>query len=329
MNSETMNLLMLTFAGEAILVLLTICVVLIWRNIRRKKADLNAANKLASEVITNDINRRDSLKQVFSECYNMKDDELEAVIDEFMNRERAFYKTLISVYVNRNPDEFSILGKALEEMVTPYTDLALSAEPAGNSEAMEALQQKNEALAKELDDSKTVMDDLLAEYTSTFDKELKGVSPEILKQKVKLSEGEIQAEQKQDDAIPDGNADVQDEIAAPEVDSLNIAEISKEELDIIAEEILGDDNVDLIAEDVLAEVDIEEVITTEKTDKPVKESVDDNEEILGLLQEEGRVDVAIDEVTMDDDIDASSNKSEVLLNEVSLDEIDEEVEALS
>lgn len=316
MNSETMDMLMLAFAGEAILVLLIICVILIWRNIRRKKAELNAANRLASEVITNDTNRRDTLKQVFSECYNMKDDELEAVIDEFLSRERAFYKTLISVYVNRNPDEFSMLGKALEEMVTPYTDLALSAEPAGNTEAIEALQQKNEALAKELDDSKSVMDDLLAEYTSTFDKESTGITPETLAKKVKNSGEVLKAIQEQAVPVSNVNTDLQDEIAIPERESMDDLEISEDDIDIIAEE-------DLVA------VDIDEVVTEEDSVTPVKDNMNDHAENLDLIEGEGHAEVSLDEVATDDEIDTALDETEVSLNEVSLDEVEDEVKSVS
>ena len=182
MNKETMNTLLMTVGIELAVVFALIGCFLIWKMKRGKKADQNAAEVLVKNIKKNEGNRRESLLQVFGESYDMEGEDLNAAVDEFLKRERTFFKTLISVYVERDATEFSKLATALEEMVKPYSDLALSTELSVDNEALETLQQENQTLGKELNESKKVMDELLSEYTATFDKEGEGKEPEAVQE---------------------------------------------------------------------------------------------------------------------------------------------------
>ena len=252
---------------------------LIWKMKKGKKADLNAAEVLVKNIKKNEGGRRESLLQVFGESYDMEGEELDAAVDEFLNRERTFFKTLISVYVDRDASEFSKLATALEEMVKPYSDLALSTELSVDSEALEVLQQENQTLGKELDESKKVMEELLSEYTATFDKEGEGKEPETV--------------QKTDNPVSESNENEPVEESEVEMEltaETFTAEEENEESSVLAEKLTLDDEQSTNTE-IEAELIADDQSDDENSSEEIAESAT-NEVALDELDEELETDVA-------------------------------------
>lgn len=281
MNQQTMDTLTLIFAGEAALMLTLICIMVFWKSFRAKRADQSAGDDLAKSVIKTEGERHAALKEAFSECYEMDDSELIKVVDEFIARERAFYKTLISVYVNRDAEQFKNLGDSLQEMVQPYTDLAKSAEPLANSEALEALEQKNEALSKELDESKDVMEGLMDEYKASFEKESK---PEKdASESVDMAEDFVTEDDESSDTETEAVEDLDlalDDVELPD-------EASEEAVNEDAVEDLVEETPDEVTEDVAEEVELpaepEEAASAEDA------TVDDIDDLLAEINAEAEL----------------------------------------
>ena len=313
MNKETMNTLLITVGIELAVVIALVGVFLILKIKKGKKADRNAAQELVKTVKKNEKGRRESLLQVFGESYDLEEEELNAAVDEFLNREKAFFKTLISVYVERDAMEFSKLAGALEKMVKPYSDLALSAELSVDNEQLEALQQENQTLGKELDESKKVMDELLSEYTATFDKEGEGKAPEAAQNN--------QAEEKSESEIPV-------ETIQENVTEVETTAIESDELDLESEAGEMEGTLELTV-DAFVEEEFDEV------SNDAEELALDEDKAVDILTEEKQVlsDEIEAELLTDDDnenpdvmIDELNEIIETEKNEVSLDEFDEELE---
>ena len=258
MNKETMNTLLMTVGIELAVVFALLGCFLIWKMKRGKKADRNAAEVLVKNIKKNEGDRRESLLQVFGESYDMEEEELNAAVDEFLKRERTFFKTLISVYVERDATEFSKLATALEEMVKPYSDLALSTELSVDNDALEALQQENQTLGKELNESKKVMDELLSEYSATFDKEGEGKEPEAVQEDAESASDPVEesdqiAETDDDESEMEGTLELTvdnftakegDEETSEVVEKLTLDEEQSTNTEIEAELIADDDQLD-------------------------------------------------------------------------------------
>ena len=312
MNKETLNTLLMAVGIEIAVVLALVGIFLIFKMRKGKKADRNAAQALVQNVKGNEKSRRESLLQVFGESYDMDEDELNAAVDEFLKRERAFYKTLISVYVDRDAAKFAKLATDLEEMVKPYSDLALSADPAVDNEELEALQQQNSSLEKELNESKQVMDELLSEYTATFDKEGEGIAPEAVKP-------QSETEEESDEAISETEEGLNEQTDTELVSEENIELEGTMELtvDSMPEsfEVTPDEAIDIEAPE------------TEALETEALETDSADEVISDLVEEEQNANEIEAELDADQQTEGEEQQTDDSpINEVSLDEVDEDLE---
>ncbi|GEM_PF-3153013 len=306
MNQETMKLLFMATGIEVAIVILLAGIFIFLRMKKGKKADQKAAEELVKNVKKNEKGRRESLLQVFGECYDMEQEELEAAVDEFLNREKAFYKTLISVYVNRDASEFSKLSGSLEEMVKPYADLALSADLSVDSEELEALQRQNQSLEKELEESKKVMDELLAEYTATFDKKGEGKVLEVLQKDKENTPEEANKNSDTGNTSDESSNSITEPVTEQDDDMEGTLELTVES---VLEAEAG-------TEESVSEVDTDQI--TEETDQ-VSETTDESNE----KKVEVEAELAIEQDSEEEEVVDLETTSE---NVVALDEFDEEIE---
>jgi len=306
-NKETINMLLTVTGIEFAIVLALVGGFLIFKIWKTKKADRNAAQELVKNVKSNEKSRRDSLLQVFGESYDMEEDELNAAVDEFLKRERAFYKTLISVYVDRDAAKFAKLATDLEKMVKPYSDLALSADPTVDNEEMEALQQQNMSLEIELNESKKVMDELLSEYSATFDKEGEGIAPEAVKPKSEPNEEPQEAFSETEGGLSE-QADT-DLIAEEDIEFEGTMELT----------------IDSMPENL--EVTPDEATEIEDTETEDLETDSVDEVISDLVVEEQNANEIEAELEADQQTEGEEQQTDDSpINEVSLDKVDEDLE---
>lgn len=335
MNQVTMESLLMTVGLELAAFFAIIGAFLLWRMKKGKNADRKAAQTLVENVKGNEKNRREGLLKVFGECYEMEEDELNAAVDEFLNRERAFYKTLISVYVDRDASEFSKMTGALEEMVKPYSDLALSAEVSVDTDELETLQEQNKNLEKELGESKQVMDELLSEYTATFDKKAKGKKPEAA-QEEPIAEAPATDNDMEEtleihvDNIPD-SIDPALSITE-EVEDENVAEVPVVETNEDTEETATVDEASelesIVSDDEVVSdlmIDEAESVSAETPEKGISlDEIDSELEAVEIIDAE----LIIDEVEALEVEVAAEKSADVTIDEVSLDEMDTGLEII-
>ncbi len=323
MNQVTMESLLIMVGIEVAVLFALTGAFLLWRIKKGKKTDRKAAQTLVENVKSNEKNRREGLLKVFKECYEMEEDELNAAVDEFLNRERAFYKTLISVYVDRDASEFSKMTGALEEMVKPYSDLALSAEASVDSNQLDALQEQNKNLEKELGESKQVMDELLSEYTATFDKKSEEEKLEAIQAEpvVGAPTGDVNIDESLDIQVEETPANLDSELSiTEEVEDESISKVSAVEINEATEEkSTANENSEL----------------DNAADEAVKDEISDHEiaseliidETESVSTEPPKKDISPDET--DNKIEAVENiDAELSIDEVSLDEMDTGLEII-
>jgi hypothetical protein len=265
MSEETINILLFFVGAELFFLLFILCLVMFLKGVSRKKKDRKAAETLVQNIKENEDSRREKLQQVFSECYDLKDEELNKVVDEFISREHAFYKYMISAYQNRDAAEFAQLNIQLEEVVKPYPDLALSNDSVGQSE-IESLREANEELSVENTSTKELVDQLKEENSRAFDDGKQAGKSEAL------------------EGLPDENAEITDReedgrVGAEKVlEQEDLTEPVDEDLDFISE------SEDDIIEDIAGGIKITNANDARKViDSPEKPITTEPEEVLDDL----------------------------------------------
>ncbi|RME33167.1 MAG: hypothetical protein D6786_08465, partial [Gammaproteobacteria bacterium] len=175
MNLQPYLPTLLILAVELLVLLLAAAAFFGWRTWKRRRGERAAADALVETVSREEPSRREALVRLFSEGYGLEGEELEAAVEEFLDREKAFYRLLIGVYLGREPGRLKELPQALDSMIRPALELM----PAGMVEAseleemgrnLEQLQQEKGEMSRELEQSRQEMEELLREYQAAFNR---------------------------------------------------------------------------------------------------------------------------------------------------------------
>lgn len=167
------------------------------RTARRKEAQVKAeATALVEKVEISGSGRREALSTIFKSTYKFDDEEAEAAVSQFVERERAFYNFLLAVHLGRGGKKLTDVPNELAKVVAPW----LRVTPKHHAE-IEGLTQEKTRLETELTETKRVMEELLAEYSAAF---RKGEDPITLDQaKPTLPAAPDDGLLSMDDLIPD------------------------------------------------------------------------------------------------------------------------------
>ena len=170
---QTLELSYLILAVEFSLIALMTLAYMLYTRRRTVVADAAGAQALQAEITEREPTRRDALRKIFSERYNIKDAVLDAKVEEFVERERSFYETLLSVYVQHDPEGLSKMGGELNKVIAPWVSMVPEGMVDGpTAEALQnnltELNSQNRNLSEELDHTKQVMEGLLDEYNAAF-----------------------------------------------------------------------------------------------------------------------------------------------------------------
>jgi len=162
---------MLILALEGLVVLAILSGSLVYLGMRKSRSDRAGATSLVGRIKKDEDARRAKLAGIFKSCYGLDGETLKARVDEFVIREKAFYKTLIALYLDRDSGKLAKLTEDLEEVIGPCLELA-GQKPAGDSDPdVKELREQNDMLERELQSTRRVMETLMAEYNAAFNKE--------------------------------------------------------------------------------------------------------------------------------------------------------------
>ena len=170
---QTLELSYLILAGEFGLLACATLALMWFRQRKSAVVDEQGAKALETEVTGKEPTRREALQTIFAERYNIVAEELDAKVEEFIERERSFYETLLTVYVQRDPEGLSKMGDELNKVIAPWISMVPQGMVDGpTAQALQSnlseLNSRNETLSEELDRTKQVMEGLLGEYNAAF-----------------------------------------------------------------------------------------------------------------------------------------------------------------
>ncbi len=143
-------------------------VLLLRRRTRSASAEAEGAATLLAEVENKMPSRREALTTIFASTYQLEGDELEAKIEEFVEREQAFYQVMTSVYLDRDPERLKEIPEELTKVISPW--IRMTPKNMVDASSLDELATANSALNAELDETKRSMDELMAEYVAAFNK---------------------------------------------------------------------------------------------------------------------------------------------------------------
>lgn len=183
---STVELSLLAVAIEFGVIALGLWIWMLLRQRRSARQDQEGAEALQEEVEAKEPTRREALRTIFAERYNVDEEQLDAKVEEFVERERSFYQALLTVYLKHDPAGLAKMGDELHKVIAPWVSMV----PEGmvDGPTVEALHQdlstlngENQTLSRELERTKQVMETLLGEYNAAF-----GESEEKLEETVQL-----------------------------------------------------------------------------------------------------------------------------------------------
>ncbi len=142
---------------------------LMLRHVHRLKArDQAAAGAMLETVATDEPSRRAALADLFNANHGLRDEALEAKVNGYLDREQAFYRAMMRIYVERDGEKLHNLPMELTKILAP---LAPSRSAAGQSAAdgeREHLELAKAELAAELARTQRTLDQLMKEFKATL-----------------------------------------------------------------------------------------------------------------------------------------------------------------
>lgn len=143
--------------------------VLILRRSRQQVAsEETQASALLNDAVKKEPSRRDALTTIFASTYQLEGDELEQKINEFVEREQAFYEVMTSVYLDRDGSRLHEIPDELTKLISPW--VRMTPNNMVDKASLDDLVNENDTLSSELDETRRNMDELMAEYQGAFDK---------------------------------------------------------------------------------------------------------------------------------------------------------------
>ena len=166
---------MITTSLEAALLILTVefgvlvaaITFFAYRGARTVEAESTAqAIELVRKVANTEDARSLALQTVFKEKYQFEGDELTAVVDEFMQREKAFYNAVVGAFLGRGSTKISDLNDELTKVVAPW--ISITPKNMVDRGTAESLAQAKSKAESELGETKQVLEKMMAEYNRAF-----------------------------------------------------------------------------------------------------------------------------------------------------------------
>lgn len=158
----------LILAGEFALVAWGVLFVMMRRQRKLLDDEHSHAGAMMRELETTEEVRRDAIASLFESTYRLEGEELNAKVEEYVEREKAFYNAMLSLYLERDGRKLRDLPEELSKVLTPWAHMT----PTGMVHASEIgnLSTEKEAIAAELESTKNTLEQLMDEYMAAFER---------------------------------------------------------------------------------------------------------------------------------------------------------------
>jgi len=156
----------LILSGEFALLAWGILFVMLRRQRQNKQADHVHAEAMQEELASSEQSRRGALETLFASTYKLEGEELAAKVEEYVDREKAFYNAMLSLFLERDGSRLKELPAELTKVLTPWAKLT----PTGMipASAVGDLEVEKSKLSNELESTKETLEQLMEEYTAAF-----------------------------------------------------------------------------------------------------------------------------------------------------------------
>jgi hypothetical protein len=165
---STLQLAALILAGEFALVAWGILFLMLRRRRHQEQNDEVHAGAVMEHLEAHETTHRDALASLFETTYNLEGDALAAKVDEYMERERAFYNMMLNLYLNRDGAKLKEIPAELAKVIQPWAEMT----PVGmiNAGDVSSLENEKAQLSNELQNTKETLEQLMDEYMAAFKK---------------------------------------------------------------------------------------------------------------------------------------------------------------
>jgi hypothetical protein len=165
---STLQLAALILAGEFALVAWVILFLMLRRRRHQEQNDEVHAGAVMEHLEAHETTHRDALASLFETTYNLEGEALAAKVDEYMERERAFYNMMLNLYLNRDGAKLKEIPAELAKVIQPWAEMT----PVGmiNAGDVSSLENEKAQLSNELQNTKETLEQLMEEYMAAFKK---------------------------------------------------------------------------------------------------------------------------------------------------------------
>lgn len=132
-------------------------------------ATTSEATELVAKVADTEDARRTALQTVFREKYQYEGDELDAAVEEFMQREKAFYNAVVGAVLGRGDSKISDINDELTKVVAPW--ISLTPKNMVDAKSVAAVATEKDRIEIELGETKETLEKMIAEYNRAFMRE--------------------------------------------------------------------------------------------------------------------------------------------------------------
>lgn len=132
-------------------------------------ATTSEATELVAKVADTEDVRRSALETVFREKYHYEGDELGQAVDEFMQREKAFYNAVVGAVLGRGDSKISEINNELTKVVAPW--ISLTPKNMVDARSVAAVATEKDRIEIELGQTKETLEKMIAEYNRAFQRE--------------------------------------------------------------------------------------------------------------------------------------------------------------
>lgn len=163
---STLELAALILMGEFALIAWAILFLMLRRQRKQMHTERAQAGAVMEHIETQEVSRRDTITNLFEKTYLLEGEELQAKVEEYVAREKAFYNAMLSLFLSRDGAKLKEIPDELAKVLTPWASIT----PSGMIHASEMgnLEQEKTQLAAELDNTKQTLEQLMDEYMAAF-----------------------------------------------------------------------------------------------------------------------------------------------------------------
>lgn len=294
--------LLLLVLGELLLLSVVYAGIVNFLALSKRRSERSAIKKLVARIKEDSGRREAETRTIMQERFGLSDEKLDKTVHKIAREEKAFYQTLIDVFLRRDTEAVQNLSIDYESSVDAYRTIEIPnrAEPAedgdesdDHSEELILLKAENQRLTDELQLTMNTMGNMLSEYTQMF-----AGGADVSLDREKMREIIAPVADESGDSMPtmvEEDTDLADALALQDSD-----QDSDDGAGVAAEEISVDDNdlkaldeelgmLDLSAEDLAKDdhtpaIDLDEtvVVSLDQDTVPTDEIIDLDDEVVNL-----------------------------------------------